>query len=102
MTVYTVQRQDKYDYDFSILLQNLGCYTDKAKAMERSQVEYEHMKDEYKNDMLKYSDTDTYDPEDDALSVEEDEEYGFYSISFGMDEDYETHAVWVDEWKVKE
>lgn len=105
MTVYTVQRQDKYDYDFSVLLQNLGCYTDKAKAMERSNVEFQSMQKEYTSEMEKYSNVEAYDPDENdsgALFVEDDEEYGFHAISFGMHEDYETHAVWVDEWEVKE
>ena len=104
MKIYTVQRQDKFDYDFSVLLTNLGCYTDKTKAIARSKAEYEHMQGEYEDEMLKYSDTDIYDPNDygsGALEVEVDDECGFYSISYGMHEDYETHGVWVDEWEVQ-
>ena len=59
---------------------------------------------DYEDEMLKYSDTDIYDPNDygsGALEVEVDDECGFYSISYGMHEDYETHGVWVDEWEVQ-
>lgn len=105
MKVYTVQRQDEFDYDFSVLLTNLGCYADKAKAIARSKAEYERMQGEYEDEMLKYSDTDIYDPEEycsGALDVEADDECGFYAITFGAEEHYETHGVWVDEWKVQE
>lgn len=105
MKVYTVHRQDKFDYDFSVELVNLGCYTDKAKAVARAKKEYECMQGEYEDKMLKYSDKDIYDPDEygsGALYVETDDEYGFYLISFGTDEHYESHIAWVDEWEVEE
>lgn len=105
MKIYTVQRQDKFDYDCSVLLTNIGCYTDKAKAIARSKSEYESMQGEYEDQMEKYSDKDIYDPEEygsGALYVEEDNECGYYIITFGLHEDYETHGVWVDEWELQE
>ena len=103
MQVYTVHRQNKYDYDFSVELLNLGCYADKEKAMEEAKREYERMQGEYEDDMLHYSDTAAYDPDEydsGALYVESDDEDGFYFISFGAKDKYESHIVWVDEYEV--
>ena len=103
MKVYTVQRQDKFDYDFSVALVNIGCYTDKAKAIEAAKKEYENMQGEYEDKMHEYSDVEVYDPDEygsGALYVEADDVYGYYEITFGAFEHYETHCVWVDEWEV--
>ena len=103
MKVYTVYRQDKFDYDFSVSLLKLGCYSDRDKAVEVAKKEYESMHGEYEDEMLKYADKNIYDPEEfgsGALFVEEDD--GVYFISFGADEDYESHTAWVDEWDVEE
>ena len=105
MKIYTVQRMDKFDYDFSVELKNLGCYTDKTKAIARSRAEYMQMNGEYEDEMIKYSDADIYDPEEldsGALYMEVDPEDGYYIISFGAEENYESHAVWVDEWELQE
>lgn len=105
MKIYTVQRQDKFDSESSVSLLNLGCYTDKERAIERARAEYEIMRYEYEANMLKYSDTDTYNPEEygsGALFIEEDNEYGLYFISYGSEENYESHTTWVDEWEVQE
>lgn len=102
MNIYTVQRQDKFDYDFSVTLLNLGYYTDKAKAIERAKKEYESMQGEYEDEMLKYSDKDMYDPDEygsGSLYVEADDEDGFYYIGFGADEHFESHCTWVEVWK---
>lgn len=104
MRVYTVQRQDKFDYDFSVSTVNLGCFVNRDKAIATARAEYECMQGEYEDDMLHYSDKDVYDPDEygsGALCVEEDDKYGYYSISFGHFEKYETHCVWVDEWEVQ-
>ena len=85
MKIYTVQRQDKFDYDFSVSLVNLGCYSDKAKAIARANKEYGCMQGEYEDEMLKYSDKDIYDPDEyssGALYVETDDEDGYYGIVF--------------------
>ena len=89
MKVYTVERMDKYDYDFSVEIRKEGCYSDKNKALERAKKVYESMCSEYEDDMLRES-------------VEEDPEYGYYAISFGYDEDYEFHSVAVEEWEMEE
>lgn len=102
MKIYTVQRMDKYDYDFSVELRKCGCFTDKEKAKEKAKSVYKKMCGEYEDDMLEYSDTDMYeDPDEGALDVEEDDENGYYKISFGYQEHYEMHNVAIDEWDLK-
>lgn len=105
MKIYTVLRQNKIDYDFSVELLKVGCFLGKAKAIALAKKEYESMQAEYEDQMLKYSDKDIYDPdeyESGATYTEEDDEHGYYCISFGIDEHYESHCVWVDEWDVEE
>ena len=104
MRVYTVHRQNKFDYDFSVELLNFGCYVNKEKAMAEAKREFGRMQGEYEDEMLKYSDRDVYDPDEydsGALYVEADDEDGFYFISFGAQDHYESHIVWVDEWEVQ-
>jgi hypothetical protein len=103
MKVYTVLRQDKFDYDFSTTLVKCGCYVDKEAAKQKAKSIYEGMCGEYEDEMLEYSDKDNYEDEDDgALYVEEDPENGYYEISFGYEEDHEVHSVAVDEWVLHE
>lgn len=102
MKVYTVYRQDKFDYDCSVSQVKLGCSLNKEKAIKIAKQEYEVMQGEYEDQMSKYSDADVYDPNEygsGALFAEEDD--GVYFISFGADEDYESHTVWVDEWDLE-
>ena len=103
MKIYTVERMDKYDYDFSVQIKKGGCYSDKNKALERAKKVYESMCGEYEDEMLRYSDEDEY-PEvgEGALEVEEDPENGYYRISFGFEEDYEVHCIAVEEWEMEE
>ena len=103
MKVYTVQRMDKFDYDFSVEITNHGCFTNKADAIVASKKEFESMCAEYENKMKKYSDADIYPPDEyasGALNVEKDEKFGFYAICFGNSDDYECHSVSVDEWEM--
>lgn len=103
MKVYTVQRKDKFDYDFSVMLTKCGCFADKEKAKKRARSVYEGMCGEYEDEMLEYSDKDEYEDEyDGALVVEEDPENGYYCISFGYEENHEVHNVAVNEWELQE
>lgn len=103
MIVYTVQRMDKFDYDFSVEITNKGCFTDKEKALHKAKRVYKNMCAEYADEMEKYSDEYTYPDEDEgALRVEEDPEGVYYQISYGLHEDYTVHSVWVDEWNTEE
>ena len=103
MKVYTVLRQDKFDYDFSVELKRCGCYVNIEDAKQKAKAIYEKMCGEYEDEMLEYSDQDTYEDEyDGALVVEEDFENGYYEITFGHEEHHEVHSVSVDEWLLHE
>lgn len=103
MKIYTVQRKDKFYYDFSVELKKCGCFKDIEEAKRKAKSVYESMCGEYEDEMLEYSDKDEYEDEDDgALYVEEDYENGYYEISFGYEEDHEVHTVAVNEWELQE
>lgn len=103
MKVYTVQRQDKYDYDFSVLTINCGCFTSHEQAKQCAKRKYNDLCKECENEIAEFSNEAYYEePADGLLEVEKDDEHGFYAISFGCEEDHESHIVWVDEWEVKE
>ena len=101
MKVYTVQRMDKYDYDFSVELRKCGCFADKEKAKEKARLVYEGMCGEYEDEMLEYSNEFIY-GEPALLETEEDDENGYYRISFGEEADYEVHNVAVNEWELED
>lgn len=101
MKIYTVERMDKYDYDFSVELKKHGCYVDKEKALQRAKQIYESMCGEYEDEMKKYSDESCYEDEASGkLYVDEDAGNGYYCIAFGFEEDYECHSVAVEEWEL--
>ena len=98
MKVYAVQRMDKYDYDFSVTLRKYGCFTNKEKAKEIAKLAYKQMREECEDDIKQYSNENEYrDVDEGALEVEEDDENGYYRISFGFEENYEVHNVAVNE-----
>lgn len=95
MKIYTVQQMDKIDYDFSVGLMNHGCFINKEAAKRKAKLVYENMQIEYEDKMKRYA--DEADVASGMTDVEEDDENGYYRISFGYDEDYECHSVAVDE-----
>ena len=101
MKVYTVERMDKYDYDFSVEFKKYGAFKDRKKAIKKAKEVYESMCGEYEDKMLIYSDEDTYGEDFGRLHIVKDHMFGYYKISFG-DEDYECHSVAVEEWEMEE
>jgi hypothetical protein len=100
MKVYTVQYQEKIDYDFSVIITNHGCFKNKEDAICELRNVVEKVKEEHKKDIEEYSNTDIYPNEDKgALYLEEDDD--FFYISFGYEEYHQSHTVWIDEWEVK-
>ena len=100
MKVYTVQYQEKCDYDFSVLVTNHGCFKNKEDAIETLRRVVTNIKEDHKKDIEEYSDKDTYLNEDEgALYIEEDDD--FFHMRFGYQEHHEGHTVWIDEWEVK-
>lgn len=102
MKVYTVSRMDKYDYDFSVLIQNYGAFTTMKAAKERANEVYKGMLCEYEDEMEDNYESDGMDIDDGHTYVEEDPECGYYRIAFGYEDKYESHSVAVDELDVVE
>ena len=102
MKIYTVKGIHRIDYDFSIEFIKLGCFVDKNNALQRAKEAFEKAKaEDYAEDIAKYSD------EEECCEVElvefyENEERGRYGLSFGMEEDYESYTITVDEWIVQD
>lgn len=93
MKVYTVQRQDKFYYDFSVLTINCGCFASLKAALQKAEDVYKKLCYEFEEEMEENEDT---------VEIEEDSDTGYYSVAFGEEENYEVHLVTVDEWEVKE
>ena len=103
MKVYTVERMDKFDYDFSVEMKKYGAFKDRKKAIKKAKEVYEGMCGEYEDEMVKYSEEDCYeDVAGGRLYVEEDAENGYYCIAFGFEDDYECHSVAVEEWDLED
>ena len=104
MKVYTVMSTDRIDYDISFEQRKLGCFKDKNKALECAKEYFEETKKFYAAEIEKYSNKELYPDEWDngSLWIEEDYKGGYYCISYGVDEDYESHQICVDEWEVEE
>lgn len=98
MKIYTVQRMDQYDYDFSVLTTKYNAYKDHNKAFECSRKVYENMCEEYCEEMEMYSKEDEYDQG--SLYIEEDDENGYYHMSFGREDEHESHCISVEEFDV--
>jgi len=99
MNIYTVESTDRIDYDFSFEQHKAGCFYDKNKAIKRAKDVFEDVKKIFAEEMKKY---DLPDDEPGALWIEEDDEHGYYCISFGEDDTYESHQVSVEEWIVED
>ena len=98
--VYTVQYQEKCDYDFSVMMTNHGCFKNKEDAIEAFRKVAANVKADHATDIEEYSDEEQYPNEDDgALYIEEEDD--FFYMSFGYQEHHEAHTVWIDEWEVK-
>ena len=100
MRIYTVERMDKYDYDFSVEIKKYGAFKDRKKAIRKAKEVYETMCGEYKDGMAKYSNEE--DEASGKTRVEEDAENGYYLVAFGHDEDYECHNVAVNEYEIED
>lgn len=100
MKIYTVERLDKFDYDFSVELKKCGCFYNKEKALQKAKEVYETMCGEYEDGMARYGNEE--DEASGKTRVEEDAENGYYMIAFGFEEYYECHSVAVEEYEVED
>ena len=103
MKIYVVSSMDKIDYDFSVEMHKHGCFrpSSRDKAIAKAKEVFESLKYLYEEEIEQYSDKEEYPDEDSgAVYIEEDDEYGYYEISFGTEEHHECHCVYVDEYEV--
>ena len=100
MKIYTVERMDKFDYDFSVELKKCGCFYDKKNALQKAKEVYESMCGEYKDGMARYADEE--DEASGKTRIEEDTENGYYLVAFGFEEHYECHSVAVEEYEIED
>lgn len=91
MKIYTVSSMSKIDFDCSVEMCNHGAFADKADAIECAKSEFRNIT--LMLDMPK---------DDNEIYWEEDDVYGYYCVSFGMNEHYEHYSVYVEEWEVTE
>lgn len=100
MKIYTVERMDKFDYDFSVELRKCGCFYNKKNALQKAKEVYESMCGEYKDGMARYADEE--DEASGKTRIEEDTENGYYLVTFGFEEHYECHSVAVEEYEIED
>ena len=100
--IYTVSSMSKIDYDFSVEICNHGAFVNKADAIECAKSEFEQIKKDHAGDIIEYSDIEVYTELNGILYMEEDDEYGYYCVSFGAFERYECHSAYVEEWELTE
>lgn len=102
MKIYIVERQDKIYYDFSVYTKKYQCTTNKEQALKKAKEVFESMCTEYADDIETYSDKEAYvDADDGALEIVQNEADGFYRMSFGFEEDYEVHRVYIEECDIE-
>ena len=102
MKIYTVKGMHRIDYDFTIAFFKLGCFTNKDNALQRAKEAFEKAKaEDYAEDIARYSNEEECN-EDELVKFYEDEEKGYYRLSFGVEEDYEAYRISVDEWTVED
>jgi hypothetical protein len=101
MTVYTVMRQDKIDYDCSVLEIKWGCFAHKENAIARVKEIAAGMIAEFAAEIEKYSDKEKY-PDGDSGAVEIEIYDEYFCIRFGLEKHYEIHSVYIDDWEVED
>lgn len=104
MTIYVVSSMSKYDYDFSVETRKHGCFRpgSRDKAIAKAREVFEYLKSTCEEEIEEYSNEEEYPDEDSgALYIEEDDEFGYYQISFGTEEKHECHCVYVDEYELE-
>lgn len=105
MEIYIVQEFSREDYDFSTDVKTYGAYTDRSRAVERAKEAFESLRKLYADEIDQYTPKEDVDDDDNFEDFDEDgevefyvnDEKGFYSFSFGSEENYELHEVQVVE-----
>lgn len=89
MELYAVVKQSKYDYDFSVDTTKHGIFVNKIEAICKAKAVFERLKE-------------PGDEELENLEYEIDEENGYFCMSFGYEEDYESHCVTVESFELSD
>lgn len=89
MELYAVVKQSKYDYDFSVETVKHGIFVNRMDAICRAKAVFESLQE-------------PGDEELENLEYDIDEEIGYFEMSFGYEEDYESHIVSVEEFKLSD
>jgi hypothetical protein len=101
--IYVVMTQSKIDYDFSVTTIKHGAYNDRSKAITRLKREVEKFKAEHLDDCTKYSNTDIYHDEDNGAWTEcECYNTGYWGVTFGCMEDYESHQITIEAFEIED
>lgn len=87
MKLYAIVKQSKYDYDFSVTTTKHGICVNKMEAIYKAKVVFESLQEPGDEDL-------------ENLEYEIDEENGYFEMSFGYEEDYESHIVTVEEFEL--
>lgn len=103
MKIYTVTKQSKIDYDFSVETEKYGAFLDFDAAVKRMKKVVKELKAELKDNIKEYSDKETYIDEDNGLYTEyKDFENGYWACNYGFQENYESYQVCVDVFEVED
>jgi hypothetical protein len=89
MELYAVVKQSKYDYDFSVETVKHGIFVNRMDAICKAKAVFESLQE-------------PGDEELENLEYDIDEEIGYFEMSFGYEEDYESHIVSVEEFKLSD
>ena len=100
--IYTVTTLSKADYDFSVEMLKHGAFESFDKAVEKLKSVVKDFKQRYVKIFEKYSNIENYpDEESGAWTETIDFDAGYWHVSFGYDEHYESHHICVDEYKIE-
>ena len=87
MELYAVIKQSKYDYDFSVDTTKHGIFVNKMEAINRAKIVFENLQEEGDDEL-------------ENLEYEIDEDNGYFQMSFGYEEDFESHCVTVEKFEL--
>ena len=101
--VYVVTTQSVFDYDASVISLKHGAFVDPQNALNRLIEVVAKFKTDHSHELDKYSDKDIYADEfNGALMETEDFENGYWSCSFGFQDDHQCHSICIDEFDIED
>lgn len=101
--IYVVTTQSQCDYDFSVTTLKHGAFFDPQNALNRLIEVVKTFKSNHEYEFNKYSNKECYvDELNGALVETEDFENGYWSCSFGFQDDHQCHSICIDEFNVED